>query len=389
MSLNMEFSERHIDLLDEALRGKIALDDPRFLEWLEVSENNRLRYEKEIAQMANEILIERELDTRGLWKRINKQIRTGEREEKRFKIRVLKYVAAIALPLLVLGGYWMSRHMGDKAMTLEIAHQISPGGKIATLTLSTGEQVDLNEALTSLKEVDGTRIGLQEEGKIVYENPDQVRDEILFNTVEIPVRGEYSITLADGTRVWLASASELKFPVNFAGDRREVYLKGEAFFEVAPDKEKPFIVACGNFSVKALGTSFNIMNYSDEVCAQATLSTGKVEVTMKNHKQILEPGQQAMIQGDNLSVREVNMTPYTSWMKDRFYFSNEELQVIMRKIARWYGVEIVYSTPKIMEYHFTGNIPKYSEISKVFELLGLTTNVNFQIQDNTIIISDR
>ena len=382
----MEFSDVHKDLLDQALRGRIAFNDPRFLEWLEESAQNRQRYEKEIAQMANEILIERELNTEILWKKIDGQINSKRRN--RLKQRVLKYVAAIILPILMVGGYLFSRYTNDDKIP-EMARLISPGGKMATLTLSTGKQINLKEVQTSLEEIDGPQIGLQTEGEIVYEQQNQGKDEVIFNTIEIPIKGEYCITLADGTQVWLASASKLKFPVNFVGDKREVYLEGEAFFEVSPNKEKPFIVACGNFSVKALGTSFNIMNYSDETCAQATLSTGKVEVSMKDRKQLLEPGQQVVIQGDRLYVREVNLIPYTSWMNDRFYFANEELQVIMRKIARWYGVEIVYETSKIKEYHFTGNIPKYSEIDKVFELLGLTTNVKFQIQGNTIVISDR
>lgn len=251
----MEFSDVHKDLLDQALRGRIAFNDPRFLEWLEESAQNRQRYEKEIAQMANEILIERELNTEILWKKIDGQINSKRRN--RLKQRVLKYVAAIILPILMVGGYLFSRYTNDDKIP-EMARLISPGGKMATLTLSTGKQINLKEVQTSLEEIDGTQIGLQTEGEIVYEQQNQGKDEVIFNTIEIPIKGEYCITLADGTQVWLASASKLKFPVNFVGDKREVYLEGEAFFEVSPNKEKPFIVACGNFSVKAIG---NIVQY--------------------------------------------------------------------------------------------------------------------------------
>lgn len=382
----MEFSNVHMDLLDEALRGRIAFNDPRFLEWLEASERNRQRYEEEIAQLANEIHIGKELNTEILWKKIDEQV--NDKRKKRFRLHVLKFVAVIVLPILVVFGYLFGRYVEEDKIP-KMTHFISPGSKMATLTLSTGEQINLKETLTSLEEINGTQIGLQTEGKIVYVQQDQQQDEAIFNIIDVPVKGEYCITLVDGTQVWLASASKLKFPVNFVGDKREVYLEGEAFFEVSPNKEKPFIVLCSNFSVKALGTSFNVMSYPDETCAQATLNTGKVEVAMKAWKQTLNPGQQVVIQCDSVFVRDVNLIPYTSWMNDRFYFLNEELQVIMRKIARWYGAEIVYTSSEIKKYHFTGNIPKYSEIDKVFELLGLTTNVKFQIQGDTIMISDR
>lgn len=382
----MEFSNMHMDLLDEALRGRIAFNDPRFLEWLEESERNRQRYEEEIAQLANEIHIGKELNTEILWKKIDEKV--NDKRKKRFRLHVLKFVAAIVFPILVVVGYLFGRYVEEDKIP-KMTYFISPGSKMATLTLSTGEQINLKETLTSLEEIDGTQIGLQTGGKIVYVQQDQQQNEAIFNIIDVPVKGEYCITLVDGTRVWLASASKLKFPVNFVGDKREVYLEGEAFFEVSPNKEKPFIVICSNFSVKALGTSFNVMSYPDERCAQATLNTGKVEVAVKAWKQILNPGQQAVIQCDSVFIRDVNLIPYTSWMNDRFYFLNEELQVIMRKIARWYGAEIVYTSSEIKKYHFTGNIPKYSEIDKVFELLGLTTNVKFQIQGDTIMISDR
>lgn len=386
----MESSSENKDLLNEVLRGRIPVDDPCFLEWLEQSEENRQRYEDEIALMAHEVVLGRELDVEALWTKVDQGIRNREKPKKKYKLRVLRYAAAIVLPLLLVSGYFLGYRIFDNKTVEGIQEtRITPGAHVAMLTLSNGEQVDLNERQSSLLEVNGTQIALQEKGKVVYEQQDRQTDKELFNTIQVPVKGEYSVTLSDGTKVWIAAASKLKFPVNFVGDRREVYLEGEAFFDVAPNKEKPFIVICDNFSVKALGTSFNVMNYADEKEAQATLSTGKIEVATGYGKQILVPGQQVSISEKEMAVREVNLLPYVSWMQDRFYFFNEELQVIMRKIARWYGVEVKYSNPEIMTYHFTGNIPKYKEIDKVFELLGLTTEVDFKVEGNTIIVSDR
>lgn len=358
-SIDMELSEERTDLLHEVLRRRVSPDDPRFLAWLEASGEHQERYEREMARLAKEIWVARELDTKVLWGRVDKRIDTLTRSGKRFRIQVLKYAAAVVLPLLALGVYVFSDGGKEEIPYSIPVAGITPGGSNVILTLSDGKEIDLSGTFSPLQEINGTEITLQEQGQIVYEPREQQAAAVLFNTIQVPVKGEYGITLADGTKVWIAADSKLTFPVSFTGDKREIYLDGEAFFDVAPDKKKPFIVVCGNFSVRALGTSFNIMNYSNEESAQATLSTGKVEVTLKGDRQVLLPGQQAVISGDKMSVREVNLTPYISWMKDRFYFANEELQVILRKVARWYGVEVVYGTPEIMTHHFTGNIPKY------------------------------
>lgn len=187
--------------------------------------------------------------------------------------------------------------------------------------------------------------------------------------------------------MWLAATSRLKYPVNFVGTSREVYLEGEAFFDVARDTSKPFIVNCATFSVKALGTSFDVSCYNDDEFGLATLASGKIEVALGDQKKILSPGEQALIKEQSLSVKEVNILPYTSWMEDRLYFFNEKLESIMKRMARWYGIEVCYADLGIRELHFTGNVPKYTDIEKVFDILEFATHLDFSLEKGKVLIS--
>ena len=172
----------------------------------------------------------------------------------------------------------------------------------------------------------------------------------------------------------------------FNGKTREVYLEGEAFFEVAKNPDKPFIVKTKDFSVRALGTSFNVMNYADDDFSHATLKTGKVEVTANKQKMLLEPGEQAFYKDHLASVKKVDVDVYTAWMGDVFKFDKENIDVILRKIARWYDVHIFYMNESVKNYHFKGTLPKYTNLSDVLGLLEQTTDIKFQIKGNTVVV---
>ena len=178
----------------------------------------------------------------------------------------------------------------------------------------------------------------------------------------------------------------MKYPVAFNGDTREIYLEGEAFFDVAKNPDKPFIVKTKDFSVKALGTSFNVMNYLDEIFSHATLKTGKIEVTTQEQNFVLEPGEQVYYKDHQASVRKVNVEVYTAWMGNTFKFDKENIDVILRKIARWYDVHIFYMNEGLKNYHFKGTLPKYTNIQDVLRLLEQTTDIKFEIKGNTVIV---
>ena len=192
--------------------------------------------------------------------------------------------------------------------------------------------------------------------------------------------------LADGTKVHLNSESKLRYPVTFRQAERRVYLEGEAYFEVSRDEQHPFIVEGKDFAVQVLGTSFNVSNYKDDDVSRVVLLEGSVEVKKANKNYKLEPDESLEIDGDNIRIKKINANNAISWKNDNFYFSNEQLEVVMTKLARWYDVNLFYTNQSIKDYHFTGFIPKYTDITKAFNILELTADIKFKVQDRTVVI---
>ena len=164
-------------------------------------------------------------------------------------------------------------------------------------------------------------------------------------------------------------------------------MEGEAYFEVTRDEEHPFIVSVKNFDVRVLGTSFNVMSYDDEFASSVTLLSGKVETTSGHDTVRLSPGEQVSITSDNrMTVQKTDINVVVSWMDGKFGFSNERLDVIMRKICRWYDVEVLYAVPGIRERRFTGAPASTMPLKELLEALSTTTNLQFSLQDGVITI---
>ena len=180
----------------------------------------------------------------------------------------------------------------------------------------------------------------------------------------------------------------MKYPAHFVGNERRVQLTGEAYFQVARNEAAPFIVETRDMDVKVLGTSFNVSIYEDEGSCHATLVEGRVEVNDKvnGEKVVLTPGKQALLQGKEMTVREVNTKLYTLWRLDRFTFASEDMEGVIRKLSRWYNVEFFFSNPSMKQKRFTGSLPKYADICQVLKMIEMTTDVKFEIKENTIII---
>ncbi|GAA0886525.1 hypothetical protein GCM10009120_51240 [Sphingobacterium siyangense subsp. cladoniae] len=272
------------------------------------------------------------------------------------------------------------------------ANDIAPGKNVATLTLANGKTITLSDAksgvvikASALTYSDGTAI----------ENIKIKGSEI--STISTPRGGQYNIELPDGTTVALNAASTLKFPSSFSGlVNRRVELAGEGYFEVAPDKKHPFIVKTGEQTIEVLGTHFNINSYDDEPVIKTTLLEGSVKVATYvkgNSAQalggstILKPGQQAQLGNDGkLHTTEVNTKEVVAWKDGKFVFKDETLGSIMRKISRWYNVDIIYQgiSP---EETFWGSISKFENVSKVLEKLELTGGVHFKIEGRKIYVT--
>ncbi|MES3019262.1 MAG: FecR domain-containing protein [Bacteroidota bacterium] len=311
-------------------------------------------------------------------------------------------IAASVLLLLAASLYFYT----DK-ITPEIAvsHKVAPaskpkdilpGGHKAILTLADGRKIVLDDSKNGVViNQNGINVHKNSAGIIVYEitdqsrkNTDEASDHLktIYNTIETPVGGKFQLALADGSKVWLNSASSLRFPVMFTNDTREVELKGEAYFEVSKDVHRKFSVRSGNQSVEVLGTHFNINAYSDEPSITTTLIEGKVRVIELNTKesQILKPGEQSKVDRNILVRRTADTQTEVAWKDGYFYFENAPIETVMRQLGRWYGVTARYEgiLPK---HHFAGAI---STNLTLLEVLGILekSNVHFRLEGEEVIV---
>ena len=300
---------------------------------------------------------------------------------------------AASIVVLVVAGWWFGREPEPKSGNVQImAEAIQPGQSRAVVTLADGQQVVLEQANRKIEESDGTVLH-SDSGALVYmANAEKTTAKVRYNTVSIPRGGEYRLELADGTKVWLNAATELRFPVNFTGDMREVYLKGEAYFQVKRDEKHPFIVHTSMGAVEVLGTSFNVRDYEDEREVVTTLETGKVMYVSGNtrEKVTLNPGYQVLEKESSpVEVRKVDPLQYTGWREGKYVFEDVALEDIMRTLCRWYDIDVVYANPAVKKFHFTGDLERYESISIFLSFIETGGDVKFKTEGKTIIIDKK
>lgn len=339
------------------------------------------------------------------WNLTSGPVPSAEREEKELKnyityirsrqrvyrIRqVFKYVAIMVIPLLA-GIYWLQKEKNSiKPQFIAMESRIVPGEYKATLTTSGGEMIAL---LPSKQE----NIHLQEnitvtngQTGIVYQNTVKPGAVLQYNTLKTPRGGEYTVTLSDGSRVYLNAASELKYPVVFDEKKREVRLSGEAYFEVTEDSDRPFYVVTNTVRIKVYGTAFNVNTYSTRG-TQAVLVSGKVGIrgVGADKEYIMKPSELAEFDNDGMfkRIREVNIEAYTAWRDGRLVFEDESLEEILSRLSRWYNVDIFYGSEAVKNYHFTGYMEKYEDVDVILKAISKMVDVNFIIKGKTITVT--
>jgi transmembrane sensor len=278
-----------------------------------------------------------------------------------------------------------------------LKNDVAPGGNKAILTLADGSSIVLDSASNgTLGQQGNIKIIKLDNGLLAYSvNGKQLteNDEAFYNTISTPRGGQYQITLADGTMVWLNAASSIRFPVLFTGTQRKVEITGEVYFEVAKNKTMPFKVKATSSEIEVLGTHFNVNAYEDEATTKTTLLEGSIKVSttsfVSNTQTIkfLQPGQQASSSNDGkiniLSNADLEET--MAWKNGRFQFKSADLKLMLRQIARWYDVDVEYRGN--VDLHFTGQLTRNENVSKVFEKLALTNEVHFKIEGRRIIVT--
>ncbi|QKJ29371.1 DUF4974 domain-containing protein [Mucilaginibacter mali] len=267
---------------------------------------------------------------------------------------------------------------------------VKPGGNKAILILGNGKKITLTDSLNGQIAVQSKiKITKTAQGQIVYELPAGVatNDPVPeYNTIEAPTGGQWEVVLPDRSRVWLNARSSLTYPTFFAGNERRVQLKGEAYFEITHNAQIPFRVASGSQVVEVLGTHFNIMAYDDEQLMRTTLLEGSVKISDHGQSRIIVPGEQARVSDAGIKVtNEVDLEDVISWKNGYFKF-NESLESIMRKVARWYNVEIIYASNIDPSMRFGGKISRYKNLSSALKIMELTGNIHFKVEGRRVTV---
>lgn len=366
--------------------GSIGKEDRlRLKRWVDEKPEHKVIFDDylRVYRNAHEIGFMEKMDSERSWRALERKLRRGHR------MMVVRWMVAASV---VFGGAvsgWLLLAKNGGRENVPVAEAI-PGKAAVKLFMADGKSVTLSENQSfDLIEKDGTEIRKDTAKGLVY-GAEKIVEKSVLHTLDVPVGGEFELILADGSRVWLNSMTKFRYPTQFTGKTREVFVEGEAFFSVAKNADSPFIVHTGGVRVKVLGTEFNLSAYPGEKTV-TTLAKGKVEVAGESDKVSLQPGEQAIWNNGlkNIEVKTVDVSLYSSWIKGVFEFENISLQAITRQLSRWYGVTFQFEDCGCAERCFTGGIKKYVPLIQSLEIIEKTTNVVFKITGRNIIVRSR
>lgn len=386
----------NIDIIHKKINGRTNSDEEIVFEkWINASEKNRLYYErvKMYSQKSvEEIQSEPIPDTSAeLFSKINKRTRM------RLVYNIMQYAAALIIPMLVLGGIVLytdttpENHFAqNKSQTI-----VTPKRNQATLITSSGESIELGTpSKKSIKIEKGVEINREQKDGLKYIKDKNIKSEqIVYNTLKTPIGGDFQIELSDGTKVWLNSASELRYPVNFGDRDREVEIKGEAYFDVSKTGKR-FIVHTNGMAVEVLGTKFNIMAYDGEKAIETTLVSGKVKVNTDKNKAnsvFLTPGKQASCnrENGNITKKSVDTRLYTGWIDGYYRFEDKRLEDILRYISHWYNIDIEYRNSETKNITLSGKLHKFDDFNIIAEMIEKISDVKINVKGCKVKVSKR
>jgi len=328
-----------------------------------------------------------------LFKAIHDKIRAESKQARR---RVIPFrriaIAASVIGLLLLSAFLLyNRNTSRGTINAELnehrfKNDVLPGSDKATLTLADGSTVVLDDAQNGTLAQQGGSTVIKLGGKLMYDPANKISKEIVYNTISTPNGGQYQLELPDGSLVWLNATSSIHFPTSFVGKERRVEITGEAYFEVAKNRDMPFIVAVNGAEVQVLGTHFNVNAYSDEDNVKTTLLEGSVKFVSGANTNMLKPGQQSQLTTNGLIkvVTNVDVDEVVAWKNGMFDFENAGIETVMRQLSRWYDVEIEYKGKT--DDLFIAEMRRNIKLSDALKALELTGKVRFEIQGKKIIV---
>ena len=375
-------------LIKRSFTSSLDEEDRQVLEaWLDESERHRQLYEEMKRFVARRENFQLDVETKKRFKQ-DFETRVDEacrRRGRRVWLKVVSYAAMLALPIIAGMLLWTRQPVEDV-----VDYGIGPiehGVRKATLVLNDGKVLALDTSRMTLKEIDGVTIHTNDQALVYVDSLDN-KGINLQNRLITPKGGEYTIMLADGTKVWVNAATEICYPVKFAGKERRVRLEGEAYFEVAKDTEKPFIVEVNGMEVKVYGTRFNVnTRRNDQI--QTTLVEGSVSVKPKGLAEVmLKPNQQAVFNklAGRVTVRDVDVLSYVALQRGNYYFENKSIGEILDELSLWYDIQVFFVNNEVRNERFSGYLPRYEEINGLLSLIEKTSHVQFEIKGRVIIV---
>jgi transmembrane sensor len=368
--------------------------------WLGHSPHNRAIYndvmsapllEKDIKQLAA-------TDSKDIWNKIRKGLNHRSRPgilHNFFYSHIGRYAAAAAILVLLSAGGWFlfnNNKRGEQPIAdnkQPVVQDLQPGGDKAILQLADGSELVLDNSREGSIATQGNMNIANKNGELSYTNSTVSTPSVTgnnMNMISTPKGGGYRLLLADGTKAWLNASSSIKYPVVFGSNERVVSITGEVYFDVSPDARKPFKVNHSNAQIEVLGTRFNINSYEDEAAFKATLLEGSVKINSQATTRFLKPGQQARIENPGtIDVKEIETGQVVAWTENSFYFRDDNIETIMRQLARWYDVSIAYEGKVTQRY--TAIISRNKNVSDIFKALEASGGVRFRIEGKKIIVT--
>lgn len=340
---------------------------------------------REVEKVLKSVHGRESLHLRQSWERMEAALVVGPPKKRR-----LSWVAGVAVAASVAMVFMLLffRPVEHPAVLLTEGN-ITPGGVKAILRYEDGETIDLTSSTASrIVASDGSVLVNDSLKGLRYDRSKSGDRPMKYHTLTVPVGGEYHFTMADGTRIWVNSSSEVRFPDHFSGEKREIYIEGEVYLEVARDEEHPFIVHTGENQVQVLGTKFNLTAYPEEPKVVTTLVEGSVEFKNISSGVRLKPGEQSTLdkETNKLEKQKVDVSVYTSWVTGTFEYERMPLSDISRQLSRWYDVQFVFEAQEFRNHPFTGIVKRDQSLEDVLSMIGKTTNIRFEISERTIII---
>lgn len=308
---------------------------------------------------------------------------------RHFTIRVVKPLLWIAAAVLVLAiGIRLlynanNERIVDKSTIMLAQDSVAPGNFKAVLITASGDKVSLGNQMEKEIALGGEQKAKDNGERLVY-GPGAESSE---NTLQVPAGGMYQVVLPDGTKVWLNSVSELKYPTAFVGPTRKVELEGEGYFEVAKNSNSPFEVHCGRKTIiQVTGTQFNVSSYSMENMQRVTLLEGGINLLANRTVRSIKPGEEGIVLANgNISVSiDPNSRASIAWTKGLFSFRKTSIEEVMRQFERWYNVQVIFEGRPVKQ--FTGNIPMKSSINSALQMLEISGNVHFTLSGKTVTV---